>query len=189
ATQDVHVRRGADRSLLFLTESNISSGPILTYDPATDSFPQSTNTNAYYDNAALAVNRDGSLIATQLGYGPAFYYGVSIMDKNFPSLRTLGTNFNGGLTFDPARDLFYVVDAAADQIVAFDTNTWAEKFRLNIGEAIPRFATFGSGEMSVSADDSKLFLSTPSGIRVLALPVSTGVASQLDVGRFPSFIS
>jgi hypothetical protein len=187
ATQDVHVRRGTDRSLLFLTESNISSGPILTYDPATDSFPQSANTNAYYDNAALAVNRDGSLIATQLGYGPAFYYGVSIMDKNFHSVRTLDTTFNGGLTFDPARDLFYAVDAAADQVVAFDTNTWAEKFRLNIGEAIPRFATFGSGEMSVSADDSKLFLSTPTGIRVLALPANPGVVSALHVNGFPGF--
>jgi hypothetical protein len=187
ATQDVHVRRGVDGSLLFLTESNISSGPILTYDPATDSFPQSANTNAFYDNAALAVNRDGSLIATQLGYGPSFFYGVSVMDKNFHSVRTLGPNFNGGLVFDPTRDLFYAADAAADQVVAFDTNTWAEQFRLNIGESIPRFVTFGSGEMSVSADDSVLFISTPSGVRMLALPANPGVVSGFRVGGFPVF--
>jgi ribosomal protein L24E/6-phosphogluconolactonase (cycloisomerase 2 family) len=188
-TQDTHVRRGADGSLLFVTESNISNGPILTYDPATDSFPHSANTADYYDNQSLAVSRNGSLIATQLGYGPSFYYGVSVMDRNFHSVHTFAPNFNGGLTFDPARDLFYLADAAADQVVAFDTTTWAEKFRLNIGEAIPRFATFGSGEMAVSADSSELFISTPSGVRMIDLPQSTGVASQLDVSGFPSLIS
>src|SRR5262249_36496749 len=70
--QDTHIRRGADGSLLFLTQSNNSAGPILTYDPATDSFPHSAGTAAYYDNRSSAVNRDGSLIATQLGYGPSF---------------------------------------------------------------------------------------------------------------------
>jgi ribosomal protein L24E len=178
--QDTHVRRGTDGSLLFLTESNISSGPILTYDPATDSFPQSANTNRFYDSAALAVNRDGSLIATQLG-------GVSIMDKNFRSVRVLGPRFNGGLTFDPTRDFFYAADAAAGQIVAFDTNTWAEQFRLSIGAAIPPFVTFGSGEMSVSADDRALFISTPSGIRILALPATPGVVSAFQVSGFPVF--
>jgi ribosomal protein L24E len=185
--QDTNIARAGDGSLQFLTESNISSGPILTYDPATDSFPHSANTWAFYGNAALAVNRDGSLIATQLGYGPPFPYGVSIMDKNFRSVHTLGPNFNGGLIFDPTRDLFYVADAAADQIVAFDTNTWAEQFRLNIGEAIPTFATFGSGEMSFSADDSQLFMSTPSGVRVLALPANPGVVSRFVVAGFPVF--
>jgi sugar lactone lactonase YvrE len=185
--QDTNISRAGDGSLLFLTESNISSGPILTYDPATDSFPHHANTNAFYGNAALAVNRDGSLIATQLGYGSSFPYGVSIMDRNFRSVHTLGPNFNGGFTFDPTRDLFYVADAAADQIVAFDTNTWAEQFRLNIGQAIPGFATFDSGEMSISADDSTLFMSTPSGVRVLALPANPAVVSRFVVAGFPVF--
>jgi sugar lactone lactonase YvrE len=188
-SQATHVRRAADGSLLFLTESNSSSGPILTYDPATDSFPHSANTSAYYDNQALAVSRDGSLIATQLGYGPFFYYGVSVMDKNLKSVHTFAPDFDGGLTFDPARDLFYLADSTAGQVVAFDTATWAEKFRLNIGEAIPRFATYGSGEMTVSADSSALFISTPSGVRMIDLPPSTGVASQLEVSGFPALIS
>jgi sugar lactone lactonase YvrE len=185
--QDTHIRRAADGSLLFLTESNASNGPILTYDPATDSFTSSAQTAAYYDNASSAVNRDGSLIATQLGYGPAFYYGVSVMDRNFNSVRTLAPNLNGGLTFDPTRDLFYVADSTADQIVAFDTNTWAEKFRLNIGETIPRSMTFGSGEMMVSGDDAELFMSTPAGVRVLALPANPGVVSRFVVSGFPIF--
>src|SRR5262249_771704 len=98
-------------------------------------------------------------------------------------------NFNGGLTFDPSRDLLYVADASAHQIVAFDTNTWAEKFRRDIGESIPAATPFGSGGRTVSSDGSELFMSPPSGGRMIDLPASTGVASQLDVGGFPSFIS
>jgi hypothetical protein len=186
-TQDTHIDRSADGSQLFMAESNISSGPIFTYDAASDTFPQHAQTNAFYYNTTAAVSRGGSLIATQLGYGPAFYYGVSVMDKNFHSVRTLAPNFNGGLTFDPTRDLLYVADASADQVVAFDTNTWAEKFRLAIGEPIPAATPFGSGEMTVSSDGTELFLSTPSGVRMIDLPANPGVVSGFVVGGFPGF--
>jgi hypothetical protein len=186
---DTFISRAADGSTLFMEEGDISSGPIFTYDSASDSFPLHAQTNAFYYNELSAVNRDGSLIATGLGYGPSFFYGVSVMDNQLHSVRTLGTNFNGGLTFDPSRDLLYVADAAADQIVAFDTNTWAERFRLNIGESIPAMTPFSSGEMTVSSDGSELFMSTPSGVRMIDLPADTGVASQLKVSGFPTFIS
>jgi hypothetical protein len=186
---NTHIDRSADGSQMFLAEPDVSSGPITTYDSASDTFPHHAETQAYYYDAISAVSRDGSLIATELGYGPAFFYGVSIMDRNFHSVRTLGTNFNGGLAFDPSRDLFYVADASAGQVVAFDTNTWEERFRVSIGEGIPASTPFGSGEMTVSSDGSELFLSTPSGVRMIDLPASTGVASRLDVSGFPSFIS
>jgi hypothetical protein len=186
---DPHIDRSADGSQLFMAEPDISSGPVFTYDAGSDSFAQHAQTNAFYYNTLHAVSGDGSLIATQLGYGPAFFYGISVMDRNFNSVRTFGTNFNGGLSFDPSRDLLYLADAAADQIVAFDTNTWTERFRLNIGESIPAASPFASGEMTVSSDGSELFMSTPSGVRMIDLPPSTGVASQLEVSGFPSFIS
>jgi hypothetical protein len=185
--QDTHIDRSADGSQMFMAESDISSGPIFTYDAASDSFPRHAQTNAFYDNTTAAVSRDGSLIATQLGYGPAFFYGVSVMDKNFNSVQTLAPNFNGGLTFDPTRDVLYVADASADQVVAFDTNTWAEKFRLDIGEPIPAATPFGSGEMTVSSDGSELFMSTPSGVRMIDLPANPGVVSGFAVGGFPGF--
>ncbi len=172
-----------------MEEPDISSGPIFTYDATSDSFPLHAQTNAFYYNQLSAVSSDGSLIATGLGYGPSFFYGVSVMDTNLQSVRTLGTNFNGGLTFDPSRDILYVADAAADQVVAFDTNTWAVRFRLNIGESIPAATPFGSGEMTVSSDGSELFMATPSGVRVIDLPADTGVASQLVVSGFPTLVS
>jgi sugar lactone lactonase YvrE len=186
--QDTQINRGGDGSQLFMTEANISSGPIFTYDPASNSFPQHRQTNAFYDNMISSVSPDGSLIATEFGYGPSFYYGVSVMDRNFHSVRTFAPNFNGGLAFDPSRDLLYLADASADQVVAFDTNTWQERFRLSIGESIPPSATFGNGEMTVSSDGSELFLSTPFGVRMIDLPASTGVASRLAVSGFPNLI-
>jgi hypothetical protein len=188
-TGDTFINRAADGSTLFMAEGDLSSGPIFTYDAASDSFPYKAVTDAYYYNELSAVNRDGSQIATGLGFGPSSFYGVSVMDNNLQSVRTLGTNFNGGLTFDPSRDLLYVADAAADQVVAFDTNTWAERFRLDIGESIPAATPLGSGEMTVSSDGSELFMSTPSGVRMIDLPADTGVASQLEVSGFPMFIS
>jgi hypothetical protein len=48
---------------------------------------------------------------------------------------------------------------------------------------------FGNGVMRVSDDGTELFLSTPSGVRMIDLPQSTGVASRLDVAGFPSLVS
>jgi sugar lactone lactonase YvrE len=183
--QDTDIRRGADRSLLFLTASNNSS-PIIQYDPASDAFPHSASSSTFFDYALSAVNRDGSLIATELVNGPAFHLSVSITDRNFHSVRTLAPNYDG-LTFDPTRDVLYVADAAAGQVVALDTHTWAEKFRLNIGEAIPAAKPWDNGEMTVSDDGSELFLSTPSGVRVFALPANPGAVSRFVVSGFPRF--
>jgi sugar lactone lactonase YvrE len=178
--QDTHIIRSADGSQMFMTESTTSNGPIFTYESASDSFPQHAQTDTYNDNVPTAVSRDGTLTATELGSA------VSVMDHNFHLVHVLAGNFNGGLTFDPSRDLLYA--ANVDQVVAFDTNTWAEKFRLNIGESIPAWSHFGSSEMTVSSDGSELFLSTPSGVRMIDLPASTGVASQLVVSGFPTFL-
>jgi sugar lactone lactonase YvrE len=185
---DVHIDRSADGSLLFMAEPDISTGQIFTYDSASDTFPHQSRTDCFYYNRLQAVNRDGSLIASELGYG-AYYFGVSVMDSSFHSLRTFGTNFDGGLAFDPSRDLLYLADAHAGRIVAYDTHTWAERFRLDIGETIPAVMPFDNGEMTVRSDGSELFLSTRFGVRMIDLPPSTGVASRLDVTGFPSFIT
>jgi sugar lactone lactonase YvrE len=178
--EDTHIVRSADGSQMFMTETNIGNGPIFTYESASDSFPRHAQTNTFNDHVPTAVSRDGMLIATELSSA------ASIMDHNFNLVHVLAGSFNGGLTFDPSRDLLYA--ANADQVVAFDTNNWAEKFRLNIGESIPAWSHFASGAMTVSRDGSELFLSTPLGVRMIDLPASTGEASQLVVSGFPTFL-
>ena len=67
------------------------------------------------------------------------------------------------------RDVLYGVNSATNQIVAYDTTTWAERYRLNIGEDVGASTAFGQGVMAVSSDGRWLFLSTPSGVRQAAI--------------------
>ncbi len=165
-----NINRSQDRNLLFLTDGGISSGPIFTYAPATNTFPKQVKTDTFLSNSLSAVNRNGSLIAMEVGTG------ISIMDANLNSLENL-SNVDGGMVFDPLKDVLYAADSAKDQIVAFDTNTWKELYRLNIGEDIKNdwdnsSKPLGNGVMTTSDDGQYLFMSTPNGVRMLNLNAS-----------------
>jgi sugar lactone lactonase YvrE len=158
------LRRGADRSLLFGVQYYLG---IFTYDAASDSFPHTLNRGQFLLNDLSAVNRNGSLIALDES-GP-----VEIFDTDLNSVHVLNGAY-AGVAFDPVRDLLYVADTTSNQIIAYDTATWTQQFRLDIGEAIGAGQEFGNGVMNVSNDGSLLFLSTPSGVRVLNLPGPNG---------------
>lgn len=185
--QDAHIARARDRSFFLVTESNLSSGPLFTYDPAADVFPDRKLSFVFYNESLSAVNRDGTLLATELqfGVGAAFYYGVSVMDRNLGSVFSLPPNFDGGIAFDPTRDLLYAIDSTVDRVVAFDTATGRERFRFAVGEDLGFSRALGSGLMTVTDDGRRIFLSTPSGVRVLDLPANPGVAVQLELAGFP----
>lgn len=160
------ITRSADRSLFFMTQDGISSGPLFTYDTITNTFSDEVWTNAYLGSNLSAVNRDGSLIALEWGSG------ISVMDSNLNAVENL-INVDGGLAFDPLRDILYAVNSTSDQVIVFNTNTWNELYRLNIGEDIQnnydnQSRPFGNGMMSVSDDGQYLFLSTASGVRMLS---------------------
>jgi DNA-binding beta-propeller fold protein YncE len=172
--QNTLITRGADRSLFFMTESNISSGPIFTYDPATDTFPRSAETNISLSNSLSSVNRTGTIIGLEIAGG------ISLFDTNFSEVENIGV-LNGGCIFDPATDRLYAVDSSLDQVVAVDTATWKELYRIPIGENVGTPTAFGSGVISISDDGALLFLSTPSGIRMFTLPATTGPIAVNDV--------
>jgi sugar lactone lactonase YvrE len=176
------LRRGNDRSLLWLTESDISNGPMFTYGSASNTFGAGATTNLFLDNLPAAVNRNGTLTALEVNGA------IAIMDAKFNAIINLG-GLDGGMVFDPVQDVLYAVSSSADKIYAYDTNTWTVKYSLPIGEATTSYSAFGNGMMVVSSDDSRLFLSTPSGVREYTLPSATGVASSLTLSGFPTFIS
>jgi hypothetical protein len=170
------VYRSADRGLFFFTESGSPSGPIFDYDATSGTWSQAVNTGTALDNAPAAVNRNGTLVALQLGGN------VVVMDKtlNLTSpVKTL-TGVTGALEFDPTSDLLYVANGST--VTAYNTGTWAVRFSLPIGESIGTPSAFGNGEMAVSADDKYLFVATPTGVRELGLPSS----DQLVVSGFPA---
>jgi hypothetical protein len=175
--QRTHLHRSSDGGLIFFLESNSSAGPIGIYDPATRTFPTTSGIGSTNSNRLGAVNRNGTLIAIESGGG------VSIVDRSLNSVELLG-GLQGGIGFSPVLDVFFGVDVNSDQVVAYDTNTFAEIRRYAIGENVTDAGPFGNGIMSFSSDGRKLFLSTPMGIRMLnveGIP-EPSVATLLLVG-------
>jgi len=84
----------------------------------------------------------------------------------------------GGIGFNPVYDIFYGVDVTTDEVVAYDTNSYQVIERFDIGEDAHGGGIFGDGIMSFSGDGSKLFLSTPTGIRMLN--VSSHLRGDVD---------
>ncbi|MBD2094595.1 hypothetical protein H6F90_05445 [Trichocoleus sp. FACHB-591] len=162
------ITRSADRSLLFITQDGISSGPISTYDAVTNQISTEKWTNGFLGSSLSAVNQNGSLIALESGNG------VSILDKNLTGVEIL-SGVDSGVAFDSVRDVLYAASSATDQIIAFNTQTWKELYRLNIGEDIaPDYyghnsVPYGNGMMTVSDDGQFLFMSTASGVRMFNL--------------------
>jgi hypothetical protein len=162
---DTQIYRSADGTRLLFMESDISSGPTFTYSANTNTFGPSFSTNAFRDWAGGAVNRNGNLVAVTTGY-----YGTQTSLYTAPSFHDI-SDFNGlesGLAFDGVRDILYGVNTATDQIVAYSTPTFAELFRLAIGEAIgpPPITQFDTGTLVASTDGHWLALETDSGIRL-----------------------
>lgn len=161
------VHRGADASRCFFMESGISSGPIFTYSASSNAFGPSATTGAFLSAATGGVNRNGSLIGIHA-------YQDSAKLRTAPDLDFvhLFNAIDGGIAFSGSSDLFYGVDLTSNQIIAFSTETFAERYRLNIGETMPVNTTlFGAGVLVASADGNWLALETPTGVRLF--PVST----------------
>src|SRR5882724_1697872 len=162
------IHRSANGTRLFFMEGNISSGPVFTYSATTNTFGPSFDTNAYLDinGASGAVNRNGSLIALRTYGSPASLNTA----PNFGFVHS----FNGidsGVAFDAVRGVFYGVNSETDEIIAYRTTTYAELFRLSIGEDIgPIPNLFATGTLVASADGNWLALETDSGIRLFQVP-------------------
>ncbi|MFK7740661.1 MAG: IPT/TIG domain-containing protein [Planctomycetota bacterium] len=158
--QNTNIDLGADRSLLFFTEANISSGPVFTYEAAVDAFVAQRDTGQFQMGTIASVARDGSRIAMESGGG------VDLFDPDLSPPTTL-TVVPGGLIFSPVAELLYVVDRNADEIRVYDVDTLQVAQSFAIGENVGLSTTQGPGQMSISSDGSLLFLTTPLGVRWL----------------------
>ena len=171
--QNTRIQRSADRSLFSFTEPNISSGPIFTYNATDDTFNAGINTNAFLGNVS-AVNRDGSIVAVDVGNDLALY------DDSFNLLFTV-PNLDEGAIFSPVDDILYVVDDISDEIVAYETSDWSELTRFEIGEDVGSADSFFSYDqvLEITDDADFLFVRTDSGIRVIDTPELFGPAVVL----------
>jgi hypothetical protein len=167
-----HIHRSADGTRLFFMEPGISNGPVFTYSAIANTFGPSFDTNANLDinSASGAVNRNGNLIALRTFASP-----VSLNTApNFNLVHSLN-GIDSGVAFDAVRDVLYGVNTQTDEIVAYSTTTYAELFRLSIGEDIDPIGgfVFATGTLVASADGNWLALETDSGIRLFQVPPVT----------------
>lgn len=176
--QRTQIARSADRSLLFFTESNISSGPAFTYSSATNAFPTQKNFQTFWDSALSAVSRNGARIAAEFGAG------AIILSPVLNTLTTLNA-LTGGLAFDPAQDRFLAVDPNTDQLRIFDSTTFQFLQQVPVGENVGASSALGAGEASMSADGAFFFLSTAAGVRMIAAGQPGPLVSSVTPTVFP----
>ena len=164
------IHRSADWTRVLVMETG--NRPVFyTYDAAADTFGSAVESQTYTVPSTAAVNRDGSLIATRRDEF------ASIDSASDLSFRHSFSGVDSGVAFDAVRDLFYVINRTTGQIVGYDTNTFAEKFRLAIGENFPAVlpwdmtqGQFNTGTLVASQDGRYLALETPNGIRLIPIP-------------------
>jgi ELWxxDGT repeat protein len=173
-----NIYRGADRNLFLTVEGNNSGGFIFTYDAVADKSVHSGSINVPANSSRASVNRDSSLVAVE------FNNDIAIYEDDLSYLRTLN-NLDGGMVFDPVKDILYALSTTSDEIIALDTKTWKEVSRFGVGEDISSVnpgeasTAFGQGVMTVSDDGQFLFLSTQTGIRQFNLSAPKSHTVQL----------
>ena len=170
--------RSADRTLVVMR----SATDITRYDPAT----QKTATS--FPGAAVSsvgVSRDGALVSVGMTAGNQPFLLSTIDAKNDVKENILG--LDGGVIYDPLRDVLYAIDTAKAQIVVLDAVTFAEKYRIDLNHTAEAFQPLGPGVMAISGDGSRLFLSTSDGILQFVLGPHDGALKTLAVtSAFPS---
>jgi hypothetical protein len=159
--QDTGIGRSPDGRYLIYTESNISSGPITIYDTVTNQVVKAIDTSTFLSGESSAVNRDGTLFGVHLG-------GTRIYNRALQTVTTL-TSIDGGTAFDPVSDAFYGINSATDQLLVYNTSDWSIANTVALGENVPGSAAMGNGVMTVALDGGQIFVSTPTGVRVLTL--------------------
>lgn len=165
--------RGADRSKLLVLANSYRIG-VKTV--ATGSTVMKTLTSYQSDSAAVSPN--GSLFAMERNDEM-----VAVFDGNLQAVKQL-LGVAGGVIFHPTQPILLAVDLVNDQVVAFDTNTWQERYRLPIGQDVSE-----KTQLEISADGSKLFINTYISLRVVNLPAASGVASNVALSGFGPYQS
>lgn len=181
----VQLNRSADGGLGLFVQSNNSSGPVTTYDAATDSFPATRNFNVFFFQSLAAVSRDGARIALEDAAG------LRIVDRQLANLAFVNAAVYGAM-FDPLRDRLYTPQAVGAVMEVRDTATFGIVSTFPIGEPVAVSVPQAAGEMSMASDGSYLCYRTPSGVRLyrvgLPRPIVDGVsppAAHWSAGAVP----
>jgi hypothetical protein len=142
-----------------------SAGQVFSYEAATNSFGPNINTGYDLDYGSVAIEPGGSLLAARVGSKilvdalPGYRFRRSIRGRD------------GGIAFDGPHGRLFAVDRSTSTVIAYDTGTFAELFRIPLGEEVRTTPTqFESGTMIASPDGRYLAVRSTGGIRLLTIP-------------------
>ncbi len=164
------IYRSADRTRMYLLEGNNNTSRF-TYNATSNTFYGApSNLGPNFDGVRAGVNRDGSLLVTRTYFNKAAMETAPIVNPvhTFNSL-------DGGVAFDAVSDTLYGTSNYLSQIIAYDTNTFAERFRFDIGENItlsPTTSQFGAVLLVASNNGHYLGLITPTAVRIYNIPTA-----------------
>ena len=178
-TSLTQIERSADGRRLFFLEWYNGRRHVFTYNAATNTFGSSANEHTEFKRG---VYWDGTFVCTVFFGGAVFFGGGASLDTapSFSYRHSFGAATSGpatsGIAFDANADTLYVVAPATKRIVAYDTNTYAEKFQLDIGlddfESV-EYQHFGEGTLVASPDGIHPALETSSGVRLIDVTAGT----------------
>jgi len=170
--QNTNLSAAADGSKVFFTESNSSGGPAGIIDVASLDIT-TTRFNTSLSSTQHAMSRNGQLIAVEFG-------GTTILDDQFNTVEILPA-YNGGFAFSPVLNILYAAASSTDELVALDTTTFSELYRMDADGDIAGSTHFGAGPMSTSPDGKYVFLNTSEGVRVFEVNDIPEPASMLTL--------
>lgn len=153
AWQRTDIHSGPDKSLLVFINTQISSTPISTVDGITGSSIAGREFFQNADGGVAAISRNGQLVAFNCCNA-----GLNIRDRNLNLVRDV-PDISNSVAFDAARDIFYAIDGGADQLIAFDTATWVELYRVPTGINPSSY-----GKLLTSANGQFAFVQTNNGV-------------------------
>jgi len=151
----------ADRSIVGIEESNISSGPVDRYGVTARTILNSAGTGWF--NYEVGVNRDGTQVAAPT-YGGTFIY-----NSQMQWVRTLGVYAGQqpiGVAYHPTKDAVFFAWAGTTEVRAFDTYTFSQlgSFATSTTFSAPGNAGYVQGRVKLSRDGTLVFVTTSGGI-------------------------
>jgi hypothetical protein len=156
-------------------DSRGADGPLFTYDALSDNFGPEVHQGRYWGQTSAAVDRNGNMMAWAFdGVGVGGHLQTL---PNFTEIKGF-PDFTSGVAFDATKDVIYGVGGQfRKQIVGYDLNTFAESFRMEIGEFVSdTYEQFSVGNLVASQDGRYLAVITPTTTRVLDVTTKTVAA-------------